>query len=162
MLCSHAKCYAVPTMWCPCYAWPVFRHVCRLHDGICLTFLREGCPLVAGSGDPAARFFVFDGFWLRFGSQDAVGEHSPCFAVSLLCVPDLSFELPTPMLAIVFVFRHGVGNCLKPLNDSVVVDYTNSTRRGRWSALLNRWNGRLGWSCVSWWCPGRSTWLQFL
>ena len=57
----------------------------------------------------------------------------------------LSFKLPAPILVAVFLFRRGIGpNCLKPLNDSIVADYTNSTRRGMWNALLSL--GMAGWA----------------
>lgn len=56
----------------------------------------------------------------------------------------LSFELPAPILVALFLVRRGIGNCLKPLNDSMVADYTNSTRRGMWNALLSL--GMAGWA----------------
>ena len=48
------------------------------------------------------------------------------------------------MLMVVFLFRRGLGNCIKPLLDSVVADFTPSTERGMWNAFLSI--GIAGWS----------------
>ena len=56
----------------------------------------------------------------------------------------LCFGLPAPMLMVVFLFRRGLGNCIKPLLDSVVADFTPSTQRGMWNAFLSI--GVAGWS----------------
>ena len=41
------------------------------------------------------------------------------------------------MLVVVFLFRRGLGSCIKPLLDSVVADFTPSKERGMWNAFLS-------------------------
>ena len=71
----------------------------------------------------------------------------------------LCFGLPAPMLMIVFLFRRGLGNCIKPLLDSVVADFTPSTERHVERILEYRYC-RLVWFSLAWWDPGRPTWLH--
>ena len=64
-----------------------------------------------------------------------------CTALTFL----LRFGLPAPMLVVVFLFRRGLGSCIKPLLDSVVADFTPSKERGMWNAFcsigVESWGG---------------------
>ena len=75
------------------------------------------------------------------------GRAPTMLSIFILCTA-LTFMLrrglPAPMLMVVFLFRRGLGNCIKPLLDSVVADFTPSTERGMWNAFLSI--GIAGWS----------------
>ncbi|CAE7291886.1 APA1 [Symbiodinium sp. CCMP2456] len=56
----------------------------------------------------------------------------------------LTADLSPELLSAFFLLRRGLGNCFKPLLDSIIADFTPSAHRGKWNALLSM--SRVGWS----------------
>jgi len=80
--------------------------------------------------------FTKAGAWIskHFGrAPTMLSIFTLCTALTFL----LRFGLPAPMLVVVFLFRRGLGSCIKPLLDSVVADFTPSKERGMWNAFLS-------------------------
>ena len=56
----------------------------------------------------------------------------------------LTADLPPELLSAFFLLRRGLGNCFKPLLDSIIADFTPSAHRGKWNAVLSL--SMVGWS----------------
>ena len=108
-----------------------------VHLSLVQVNLLEGCSLFF------IAIFSKAGAWIskHFGrAPTMLSIFTLCTALTFM----LRFGLPAPILMIVFLFRRGLGNCIKPLLDSVVADFTPSTERGMWNAFLSI--GVAGWA----------------